>query len=119
MTVTVFFIPCPWLHMGIIHILESTDKQPVKQFFYDWNMCQTKVALFQGRNMTKYSYWGTMLKLTGWATSCEIDVASIIPLDNLFQLLHEFLNQMPERTENNVKSSNENNASSAEDINDN
>ena len=46
--------------------------------FNDWELWEHKVGLFHGSQMTRYLYWGSLLKHNGWATNCEIEATSLI-----------------------------------------
>ena len=46
--------------------------------FNDWEQWEHKDGLFHGIQMTRYLYWGSMLKLNGWAANCETEATSFI-----------------------------------------
>ena len=46
--------------------------------FNNWQNWHEAVELFHGPLMTRYKYWGSMIKLNGWAKSSEIEAAAHI-----------------------------------------
>ena len=67
-----------------LSVLQAGDYSCTKEFrhqicqtiFNNWDEWHAKASLFHGPQITKYTYWGTMLKCNGWATSCEIELAA-------------------------------------------
>ena len=46
--------------------------------YNNWQDWHEKVKIFHGPSMTKYNYWGSMIKLNGWASSSEIEATALI-----------------------------------------
>lgn len=46
--------------------------------FNNWQQLEHKVHLLHGGDMSKFLYWCSMIKASGWATNCETDATSLL-----------------------------------------